>query len=175
MVDYPIIRFVSGPDSTTARLDLNDAAPFIVDHDGFSFGTPSYEAEPLSVGAVYSWRDVTIHARIDGDASVAAPAAAALSVELLRRTNWLMYQHDAASDPVWVRTFATQPPPLNFENVNLDESSSYAFEMTIKADPYLTLPEVTVAEQTISNAEGYAKAVVNRAEGDVKLPGSVAQ
>lgn len=152
MTDYPIVRFVTALGDDTPRLDLNDADPFITDHDGFSFGAPTLESEPLSVGVPYGYRTITLPVAVTGDTDVAEPAIAALSVELLRRANWLMYQQDAGSDPLWVRTYASPPGELDFERVVVgDVGSQWRAILELPADSWLRAEQVVIGAQTITN------------------------
>lgn len=152
MTDYPIVRFVAEAGNTAARLDLNNAAPFVTDHEGFSFGAPALEADPLSYAAPYGWRTITLTPRITGPVSAAAPAFSALSVELLRRTNWLMFKFDADSDPVWIQTYKSAPPPLDFAEIAVDDDDSeWRVNIEITADAFVRGQKVTIPEFEVTN------------------------
>lgn len=177
MVDYPIIRFVAGLGSTVARLDLNDASPWITTHDDFSFGTPTYEGQPRSVGATYRERTVQIPAEVQGDSDVAFSALSDLAVELQRRDNWLMVQYDAASQPVWLRTYRTEPPELDTDDVYVGRADSrWVATFTVKADAFAYLDEVTIPTQTISNdpTAGGVTVALPDIEGDAPTDLSIA-
>lgn len=105
--------------SPTVRLDLNDDSPFGLLIEGTSFGTPSMRYAQASTlmrdgsvfpASAYGERTLTLRLKL-GEATRDALATAMqeLARELDRPSNFLKWQHDGASNPVFFRTFRTPP------------------------------------------------------------------
>lgn len=175
MTDYPIVRFVENAGDTEARLDLNDAAPFETIQDSFSLGTPTLEIDPLAVAAPYGERTITLTVRVEDVAAVAIPAISALSIELLRRHNWLLFQFDRNSQPLWIRTYSSAPQPVDFESVFTDRSSTWQVPLELTAEAFvrgakIELPSVVVDNNPSGGADRRASYVLPEIEGDAPAP-----
>lgn len=173
MVDYPIVRFVAGPGDTVARLDLNDNAPFTVDHDGFSFGVPELDVDPLAQGVPYGEATTELTVTAEGDTATVVPALSALAIEIQRWKNWLMYQHDAASKPFWMRTYPSAPQALNLEDVYLDRATSqWRVPVTLRREAFVREAEVSLAPVVVGNDPSTGGMVVELTgiEGDSPAP-----
>lgn len=175
MVDYPIVRFVADMGDTVARLDLNDGT-FTTDHDGFSLGAPTLEVDPQAVGVPYGERTVTLTTAVEGDPAVVFPALSALSIELQRWRNWIMFQYDADSAPFWIRTLPSAPQPINMEDVRVGDGTSVWREpVELRAEPFVRGAEVTLTPEVIGNdpAAGVGSPtawVLPAIEGDAPAP-----
>lgn len=159
---YPLLKFVDAPAvGATVRLDLNPGTSAAsgngIVEEGFSFGAPELEGEPGATGRRWGSRRLTIPLEVVGNRATALAALAALSRELLRASNWLLFQPTASAKPIWFRTWMTQPGEISFENVRMagtgDDSrtSRWEIEVLLDADPWAYGERVTQAAFTINN------------------------
>lgn len=120
MSNYPLVKFVDAPAvGATVRLDLNDgsaSAPRRVEAE-FDLGVPTLEGDPDAVGQVFGFRSPRFTVQVRGTKANALAFVSALSKELLRRTNWLLFQPSSATQPVWFKTYRTGYQSLSFEQV----------------------------------------------------------
>lgn len=119
-MSYPQFRFVDAPStSATLRLDLNDAGATAgrgVEED-FDLGAPTLEGDPDAVGQTFGFRTLSIPVQITGTKANALAFVSALSREVLRRTNWLRFQLDASSSPVFFKVYRTGYQPLSLQEI----------------------------------------------------------
>lgn len=117
---YPQVKFVDSPAvAATVRLDLSDGtatASRRVEAD-FDLGVPTLEGDPDAVGQVFGFRSPRFTVQVKGTKANALAFVSALSKEMLRRTNWVMFKLNAATSPVWLRTYRTGYQPLSLERV----------------------------------------------------------
>jgi hypothetical protein len=120
MSSYPRVQFVDSPAvGATVRLDLNDgsgAASRRIEAD-FDPGVPTLEGDPDAVGQTFGFRSPRFTVQVKGAKSDALAFVSALSKEMLRRTNWLLFQPSAATQPLWFRVYRTGFQPLSLERV----------------------------------------------------------
>jgi hypothetical protein len=155
---YPLVRFVDAPDpAAVIRFDFNAAGTWADDetwpeHDGFSLGAPAFEGDPDAYGVEYGYRELGFNLLVDGSATLAARTMGRLSRELQRRDNWLLFQLSAESDPVWFKTYRSQPGELSLEHVYVEDASNlYGISVSLAADPFAYGERVTLPAVSISN------------------------
>ena len=153
MTTYPIVRFVAAVGDTTPVLDLNEPRDGLaVMHEGFSLGSPSFDAAPRSVGAVYGERTLTGTMRVYTDQASAARLMQAFATEVLKPSNVLMFQLDAASEPMWARTWQTEQEPLSLENTSLARPERrFDLPYQLTADAYFYGAPVDLGSYTVTN------------------------
>lgn len=157
---YPVVRFVEKPEvGATELFDFNDGHGFNADADtgplaeGYTLGTPQIEGAPDGVGVEYGMRQMSFALRIKGSRFEALRVQAQLARQVLRPRNWLLFQLDESSAPVWFRTYNSQPGDLSFERVYVDRAGPDTWEIpiTLWADPFALAERVTLPVATISN------------------------
>jgi hypothetical protein len=156
---WPLIRFVAEPTTgATVRLDLSVDGAAWVGAEGYSFGAPTFEGGPGSVGAEYGYRRLSMTVHLQGTKTAALTTLSSLATEIQRSQNWLLFQLQSGSVPVWFRTYRTQPGELSLDAV-YDESSGsiipdrWDIEVHLDAEPfaYGAREAMTLASPTISN------------------------
>lgn len=157
---YPIVRFVEKPEQGAVELfDFNDGHGFNADAEtgplaeGWSIGTPQIEGSPDGVGVEYGLRELSFTLRIKGSRFEALRVQSLLARQVLRSRNWLLFQLDDRSAPVWFRTYNSQPGDLSFDRVYLDRPGSDTWQVgvTLWADPFALGERITLPAVTISN------------------------
>lgn len=161
---YPLVKFVDGPSAgATVRLDLNDttaSAPRGVESD-FDLGVPTLEGDPDAVGQVFGFRSPRFTVQVKGSKANALAFVSALSKELLRRTNWVMFQLNATTSPVWFRTYRVGYQPLSLEEVYGTPAGGAApagfndrwrVEVPLVAEPFVYGARVTIPAVQIVQA-----------------------
>jgi hypothetical protein len=176
MPAYPIVRFVNSiAAAPTIDLDLNLDQPFTVHRDDFTIGAPIYGGDPLSVGVKWGYRTINLVTQVDG-ANTAALTAYQVLAKQVTQDNLLMYQLDAATPPVFFKTYKTQPSEIDMSETKADSPLlSYwrlAVPLTADAAAY-GLPETSTV--TISNdpASGTNKCFYQwpvAVKGDLETP-----
>lgn len=155
MSSYPLVKFVDSPStSATVRYDCNDqAATPAKKVTDFDPGVPTLEGDPDAVGQSFGFRSPQIVHTIKGTKAQAMAALSAVSKEMLRRTNWVLFQLNATTSPVWFKTYRTSYEPLTLDQVyvRVDSGGSVPLPDTWK----ITIPLVADAfaygaRQTIS-------------------------
>jgi len=117
-MSWPRIRFVAEPDeSASVRLDLSNDDVAWVGADDYTFGTPQFEGGPGAVGAEYGYRQISMTVHLQGSKTTALTSLSALAVEIQRVDNWILFQLQPDSVPVWFRTYRTQPGELSLDAV----------------------------------------------------------
>lgn len=123
MSSWPLVKYVDSAATTaTVRYDFNDQNPNPATGPAkkvteFDPGVPTLEGEPDAVGQQWGFRSPSITHTIKGTKAQAMAALSAVSREQLRRTNWLLFQPSAATQPVWFRTFRTGYQPITLDQV----------------------------------------------------------
>lgn len=123
---YPIVQFVSAPEpDATVRFDFQNADPAadaetVVLAEDFSLGAPQLMGEPGEGGRYMEPRSMFLPAQIKGAKALALRVQQRLAREVLRKDNWLHVRLNADSPSVWMKTFQSQPNPLNFDMVQVD-------------------------------------------------------
>ena len=153
MTNYPIVRFVASVGDTAPVLDLNEPSEgLMVLHDGFSLGSPTYEAAPLSVGVRLGERTLSGTMRVRTDQANAARLLQAFAAEVLKPTNVLMFQIDASSEPMWARTYQTEQEPISLENTSVERSERrYDLPYSLVADAYFYGAPHSLGTYSITN------------------------
>jgi hypothetical protein len=161
---YPLVKFVDSPAvGATVRLDLNDAAAAAsrrVEAD-FDLGVPTLEGDPDAVGQQFGFRSPRFTVQVKGTKANALAFVSALSKELLRRTNWVMFQLNAATSPVWFRTFRTGYQSLPLDRVFASSTTGgnapagyvdvWRVEVPLVADAFAYGARVTQSAVTVGN------------------------
>jgi hypothetical protein len=152
MPTYPILRFVGSiAANPTTDLDLNMGQPFVTAREDFTIGDPEFTGSPASIGVKLGYRTLTLVTQAWGSNTTALTAYSALARQITV-DNLLMFQLDAATPPVFFRTYPTQPGELQMSGVITDAAgrSYYRLSVQLLADPAAYgLPETDVV--TISN------------------------
>jgi hypothetical protein len=152
-----LIRFVDAPSaSPTTRLDLNDEAHWWTKafdaapprlrrsvasnamRDGISVGSSSYDARTLvlDLECLKSTQDE------------AATQLQRLARELDRETNWLMYQPNGLTKPVFFRTFRSDASQI--ADV-VAQAAMRTFTIEVLAEPFALGLKETLGPYTINN------------------------
>jgi hypothetical protein len=168
--------------SPTVRLDLNDGAPFGLKIEGTSFGTPTMRYAEASTlmrdgstypAAAYGERVLTIKLTLaETTRDAIATAMQELHRELDRPTNFLRWQQDSATNPVFFRTIRT--PPDRWDDFPFTPNPYNEVTIPVLAEPFgYGLKETGTA--TVSNhpaagtgLPGYLD--VTSVKGDVETP-----
>lgn len=156
-MNYPLVQFVSAPAETaTVRFDFNEDAwaddSSWPEHDGFSLGAPTLEGDPDGVDVQYGFRSLTFSLIVKGSRPAALARQSALAREILRQTNWLRFQLDEYSPPVWFRTYRTAPGELSFEHLRRGRNTDiWGLGVTLTADPFALGERRTGTPVTVSN------------------------
>ncbi len=185
MIRYPKIRFVDAPEANAVvRFDFNaddpgaDAATAVL-ADDFSLGAPTLRGEPGESGRFYDPRQMSLPVQVHGSKVLALKVQQRLAREVLRPDNWLMVQLNADTEPVWLRTFQSQPNPLNFdlvfvESYNDAREDHWRIPLTLDAEPFAVGSEVTLDLGTVLNnptlASGGSVIELPEIKGDAPAP-----
>lgn len=176
---WPRVQFVSAPDDSAAvRLDLNAAGIDWADiealHDGWSFGAPSLSGEPGTRGRTWGTRTTSLPLQVQGSKSAALAALSNVAREIARAENWLRFQLSPDVRPVWLRTYATAPGPLDPVAVYNDRTSDlWRVDLPVAADPFAVGEEVTLPALSITNTPAGMTAELPPISGDVPAPARV--
>lgn len=159
-MSWPRIRFVDEPSTGAAvRLDLSNDGVAWVGAEEFKFGVPTFEGGPDAVGVEYGYRQLSFTVHLQGSKATALASLSALAKEVQRADNWLLFQLQSTSVPVWFRTYRSQPGDLSIENV-FDEpggtkvrTDRWDVTVTLDAEPfaYGARETMTLGSSTISN------------------------
>lgn len=158
-MSWPRIRFVDEPTTGAAvRLDLSNDGVAWVGAEDFKLGTPQFEGGPGQVGAEYGYRQLSMTVHLQGSKATALATLQTLAREIQRVDNWLLFQLQSGSVPVWYHTYRTQPGELSLDNV-YDETNgkvrSDRWDVTVQLDAeshaYGTRETMTLGSSTISN------------------------
>lgn len=159
---YPIVQFVRRPEVGAAvRFDFNTAGEWATEdtwfgHEGFSIGTPSLAGDPDGIGVEYGLRSLAFNLFIEGSKADAGRVMTALSRELLRQSNWLLFQLSPDSAPVWFKTYRSQPGDLSLDHVYVEGTGRWGIAVNLVADPWaygerVTLPSASMLTDPLSN------------------------
>jgi hypothetical protein len=152
---WPLVKFVDAPEvGANVRYDFNNAlaaATRSVQSD-FTLGSPTLDGEPDAIGVAYGYRQPLFTQLVKGEKSDALQALSLLSRELLRPTNWLMFQLDAVSGPIWLKVYRSQFAALSLERVYVDLpsgdtaplSDTWAIPVPLVADAFAYGQRVTL-------------------------------
>lgn len=153
---WPAIKFVDKPDiSATVRLDLSTPTVQVA-LDEFTLGVPTFDGDPEGVGVDYGYRSPLLKVRITGPKPTALLAMQALSREVLRPTNWLLFQLQPSTAPVWFKVFRGQPGELSLGHV-YDETTGvvlpdlWEIQVPLTAEGFAYGARVTLPTVTINN------------------------
>ena len=158
MNNYPLVRFVSEPSPTAdVRFDLHSVGEWSdeqvwPEHDSFSLGSPTLEGDQDAYGADFGTRQLTFNLLYEGSKVTASRRLSELGRELVRRTNWLMFQLSATSEPVWFKTRRTAPSAITFDYVLTDRDVDvWGINVQLDADSFAYGALVTMPPFTINN------------------------
>ena len=176
---YPRIQFVDAPNvGATVIADLNEVATVDVEalHEGFTLGVPDLRGEAGRRGRSWGKRRLQVPLHVTGPRDAALAAHRRLA-RVATRDGWLLYQLDAVTPPVWFRTYATQPTPVEFEEVYVGRRTKdvWAFTLPLDADPFGVGAEVTLGPYTVQNTptSGGMKVTIPAIGGDLPAPARV--
>lgn len=153
---YPLVKFTATPAAAASvRFDFNvDSGTMKTypDADAFDLGGVQLEGDPDALSVEYGLRTITFDLVVEGTHAQALAQQAAVARELLRAENWLMYQQDASSNPVWFKTFRAEPGSLSFERVdNARTRNTWVIGVTLHAEPFAYGERVTLGAVTVNN------------------------
>lgn len=119
MSSWPLVKYVDSPAvGAVVRYDFNDQAGTPSKKvTEFDPGVPTLEGDPDAVGQQWGFRSPQIVHTIKGTKAQAMAALSAVSKEQLRRTNWVLFQPSAATQPVWFKTYRTGYQPITLDQV----------------------------------------------------------
>lgn len=133
---WPQVQFVESPDEASAiRYDFNDAEGVaVVLADGWSLGVSSLSGDPDGISVDFGFRELSFTQEIRGSRLEALSLLNALSREVLRRRNWLRFQLDSTTDPVWFHTYRSLPDQLVFDHIYVDADRPDRWSIGVKLD-----------------------------------------
>lgn len=156
---YPLVQFVAAPEPEAEVLfDFNDhyglwgGAVTEVEAEGWSIGVPQIEGASDSVGVEWGDRSLTFTLRVRGSRYAALQVQSLLARQILRVRNWLMFQLDPMSAPVWFHTYNSQPGELSFDQVYLERAEdTWRIGVKLDAEPFAYGQRVSLGPFTINN------------------------
>lgn len=159
MPTYPLLKFVSAPETTaTVRLNLNTLgmpAGQVYPGREFSLGSPAFDGLPGGYGGQYGSRTIRIGMLIVGTKAESRAAVSAISRELLRAGgNWLLVQLSAASPPMWLRTYQSTPQALDWSQLYSEGDTSrdvWGLELQLEADAFAYGARVLLPQPNLVN------------------------
>ena len=168
--------------SPTVRLDLNDGSPFGLLIEGTSFGTPSLRLAQASTlmrngsafpAGAYGERTITIRLKLpESTRDAVATAMQELHRELDRPNNFLKWQPDSATNPVFFRTLRTSPD--RWDDYPYTPTPYNEVTVNLLAEPFAYGLKETASAVTITNnpASGTNPMYwdVTSVKGDVETP-----
>jgi hypothetical protein len=172
-----VLRFVDSISATpTTRLDLNDGTTFTI--DAAVLAPPPRIVQAVSSNAMtdggyqsttrYDSRVLQLSLLLNvATQEAAATALQNLHRELDRSTNFLKWQPDTLSSPVFFRTWRTSP----VEVVGVPAARAvYRILLEIPADPFARGLLETINVGTVNTATGYFDVATASIKGDVEAP-----
>jgi hypothetical protein len=188
MSTWPLVKFVDSPSATaTVRFDCNDlqatAPRQAVEFDP---GVPTLEGDPDAVGQRWGFRSPSLTVRVKGTKANALATLSALSKEQLRRTNWVLFQLSADTQPLFLRTYRTGYESLSLDRVDVDKTSgrqgrtpdAWEIRVPLVADAFaygarITVPTVQIVQSAadLTGPTRYAmRYVLPAIKGDAPTP-----
>jgi hypothetical protein len=159
---FPLVKYVDSPATTaTVRYDFNDQtgtpAKKVTEFDP---GVPTLEGDPDAVGQQWGFRTPSITHTIRGTKAQAMAALSAVSKEQLRRTNWVLFQPSAATQPVWFKTYRTGYQPISLDRVYVRVEGggtapvpdTWKITVPLVADAFAYGARVSLGPYTVSQA-----------------------
>lgn len=168
--------------SPTVRLDLNDGSPYGLLLQGTSFGVPSLRLAQASTllrdgsvfpAAAYGERTLLLRLNLpESSRDNLATAMQELHRELDRPTNFLKWQQDGATAPVFFRTIRT--PPDEWNEFPFTPTPYSEVTVPVLAEPFALGLRETLATATVSNNPAAASngcfMDLGTIKGDVETP-----
>ncbi len=172
-----VVKFVDSiAASPTTRLDLNDsttftlAAPFVADPPKIhgSVSSNAMTDGGYQSSSQYDYRVIHLELILNvATQDAAATALQNLHRELDRETNYLKWQPDTATAPVFYKTWRTSSLQV------LDQPAAravYYVTIDIPADPFGSGLLETISVGTVDTATGYFDVASASIKGDVEAP-----
>lgn len=172
-----VVRFVDSISaSPTTRLDLNDGTTFTL--RAAILADPPQIHSSISSNAMtdggyqsssqYGYRSIHLELILNvATQDAAATALQNLHRELDRETNYLKWQPDTATAPVFYKTWRTSPVQI------IDQPAAravYYVVLEIPADPFGSGLLETISAGTVDTATGYFDVASASIKGDVEAP-----
>ena len=172
-----VVRFVDSiAASPTTRLDLNDGTTFTL--NAAVLADPPKIHGSISSNAMtdggyqsssqYDYRVIHLELILNvATQDAAATALQNLHRELDRETNYLKWQPDGATSPLFYRTWRTSPLQI------IDQPAAravYYVTLEIPADPFGAGTLETISPGTVDTATGYFDVASASIKGDVEAP-----
>ncbi|GAA1909418.1 hypothetical protein GCM10009737_08360 [Nocardioides lentus] len=188
---WPRVRFVDAPrPDARVRFDFYDTDPdgdvdgggervvTSVADEGWSLGVPSLVGDPDGIGAVYGTRELAFTLAVEGPRTLAVAKQSELAREILRRRNWLLFQLDADTAPVWFHTYRSQPGELSFSEVYVDDPTGtdlWQITVSVDAEPFAFGERRTEQPIIVGNdpATGGCRVLLPPVHGDAPAPARV--
>lgn len=166
MSSYPLVKYVDSPAAAAVvRYDFNDQNPNLVTSPAkkvtsFDPGVPTLEGDPDAVGQSWGFRSPSIVHTIKGTKAQAMAALSLLSREQLRRSNWLLFQPSAGTQPVWFKTYRTGYQPISLDQVwvrvtggnDVLLKDTWKITVPVVADAFTYGARVTLGPYTVAQA-----------------------
>jgi hypothetical protein len=178
-MSWPLVQFVDAPtDPATVRHDFNDldVAQTWIPREGFSFGVPQLEGDPDSQDSDFGLRQgLQFLVYVAGPKSAAMAVKAAMTRELMRRTNWLKFQLAPTTAPVFIPTFRTVPEATDVTYVDSADDSDDVWSVVVRlnAKPFaLGLSEsfsVSISS-ALTSSSATQQIALPALKGDVAVP-----
>lgn len=148
----------------TTRFDFYRAAQGVtLLRNGTRIGMPSLDrsvtASPLSDGfhvgsSTYGARVLTLRVRFAAaNVDTLATQMQLLNRELDRETNWLMWQPDGATKPVFFKTYRSAPVEVDMEEAT---ATGWEYGLELLADPFALGLRETLGPFTVNNDPAHA-------------------
>lgn len=134
-----LVSFVTRPSaSAAATLDLMTDGAYI-DADSWDDTPGQLLGDPEGYGAEYGRRRLSFTWVVKGGFAAARAARALLAREVLRESNWLMFQHDDRAEPCWYSLHRSSPGALSLAEVYLEaeQRSEWTVEVVLECEPFI--------------------------------------
>lgn len=180
---WPRVRFVDAPDVTAnVRFDFHDrltgTARTSLLADDYSIGAPALEGDPDAEAVQYGARTLRFTLVVEGPRSAARAKQAAVAREMLRRDNWIQFQLDDDTEPVWFKLYRAEPGELSFDHFrNSHSQDEWHIGMSLPAEAFawgarITLPAVVLTNNPAAPSNG-SFTVLPDIVGDAPAPARV--
>lgn len=140
---YPLLRLVSeASPMASERFDFNDGDSWTV--AGIDFGSPPVLGAPDSVNSEYDYRQVSFRVNMVGSENEVYARCEQLARELMRDTNYLMFQLSAVTPPRWLQLLRSPLGSVVPVKVKRDDDvQMWTLPLTLIAEPFALGEQVT--------------------------------
>lgn len=154
---WPRVRFVDAPEvSAGVRFDFHDRLTETTRTsllaDDWSLGVPVLQGEADAESVQYGPRTLRFTLVVEGPKLAALAKQSAVAREMLRRDNWLLFQLNEDTEPVWFRLYRAEPGELSFEFFRNDrEQDEWHIAMSLPAEAWAYGSRITIGPLSMVN------------------------